>query len=139
MAFCKGGLAAVRNIVKHITSALEDVIAEITLITGKIKALEASPAVEAILALIPGGSAAEAWFNTAIDELTGVANTALSLAEKIQAWLNTLPTEAAKNAGVFKLASLATKAADASPDSEKTESFYDSAVQLHIMDQKGAA
>ncbi|MEO7048952.1 MAG: hypothetical protein ABI091_26855 [Ferruginibacter sp.] len=136
MAICKGGLSVVRNLVKHITTILEDIVTEITVITGKIKDLEASPAVESIIAIIPGGSVAEAWFNAAIDELTGIANEGKTLAEKIQSWLDTLPTASAKNAGVFKLASLATKAADTVPDSTKTESFYDSAVQLHIMSEK---
>lgn len=138
MPICKGGLAAVRNLVHHIDDVLEGIIAEVTTITGKIKALEASPAVSDIIAIIPGGTTAEAWFNTAIDELTGGLNSAETLAEKIVAWFDTLTTTPAKNAGVFKLASLATKAADANPAPTKTESFYDSGVQLHIMSEKGA-
>lgn len=137
MAFCKGGLAAVKKIVHHITDELEKIIEFVTEITGKIKALEASPAVEAILAIIPGGHVAEAWFNTALDELTGGLIKADTLAEKIQAWLDSFDTEPAKNAGIFKLASLAAKAADTKPDPSKGESFYDSAVQLHVMDLKG--
>lgn len=138
MAFCKGGLKAVKNIVHHITDELENVIEIVTDITGKLKALEASPAVEAIIAIIPGGHKAEAWINKAIDELTGGLNSAETLAEKIAAWLDTFDTEPAKNAGVFKLASLAAKAADTKPDASKGESFYDSAVQLHIMEEKNS-
>lgn len=136
MAICKGGLAAVRNLVHHINDVLESIIAEVTVITGKIKALEASPAVADIIAIIPGGTKYEDWFNTALDELTGGLNAGETLAQKIIAWLDTLPSIPAKNAGVFKLASLATKAADANPDPSKTESFYDSGVQLHIMSEK---
>lgn len=138
MAFCKGGLKAVKNIVHHITDELENVIEIVTNITGKLKALEASPAVEAIIAIIPGGHAAESWINAAIDELTGGLNSAETLAEKIAAWLDTFDTEPAKNAGIFKLASLASKAADTKPDASKGESFYDSAVQLHIMEEKNS-
>lgn len=137
MPFCKGGLKAVKNIVHHITDELEKIIEVVTDITGKIKALEASPAVEAILAIIPGGSAAEAWFNTALDELTAGLIKGDTLALKIQAWLDSFDSVPAKNAGVFKLASLASKAADQQPDTGKTESFYDSAVQLHVMELKG--
>lgn len=136
MAFCKGGLAAVRNIVKHIDDVLEKVIEEITIVTGKIKALEANPTVEAIIAFIPGGSAIEGFINKGIDELTGVVDDAKSVADKILEWLGAFKTESEKNAGVFKLASLAAKAADSKPAADKTESFYDSAVQLHIMSVK---
>jgi len=138
MAFCKGGLAAVRNIVHHIDDVLEKVIDEITVITGKIKALEANPDVQAIIDMIPGGSMAEKWFNAAIDELTGIDSGIKTVAEKIVEWFDSLATVAEKNAGVFKLASLAIKAADTKPAPEKTEAFYDSCVQLHVMSTKTA-
>lgn len=136
--FCTKGLGVIKNILHHITDVLEKIIEEVTVITGKIKALEASPAVADIIAIIPGGTIYEDWFNKAIDELTGGLNQADTLANKILAWLDTLPTTPAKNAGVFKLASLAVKAADANPDPKKTESFYDSSVQLHLMSNKDA-
>lgn len=139
MAFCKGGLAAVRNIVHHITDELEKVIDEITTITGYIKALEQSPAVAVIVALIPAGSAIEGWLNTALDELANVTGTAMTFAEKLQTWLDTEPETPARNMQVWKLASLATKAADKKPEPVKTESFYDSAIQLHIMSNKAEA
>lgn len=136
MAFCKGGLAAVRNIVHHIDDDLEIVIEKVTDVTGKIKAIEQNAIVSDLIALIPNGSEIEGWLNTAIDTITGVAQETKTVADKIAAWLNTLATEPAKNAGIFKLASLAVKAADINPSTEKTESFYDSAVQLHVMTNK---
>lgn len=136
MAFCKNGLKAVKNIIHHITDELENVIEIVTDITGKLKALEGSAAVEDIIAIIPGGHAAEAWINSAIDELTGGLNAADTLAKKIADWLDTFTTEPARNAGLFKLASLATKAGDAKPDASKGESFYDSGIQLHVMEMK---
>lgn len=139
MSICTKGLGVVRNLLHHITPVLEAVIAKITDITGKIKALEANPNVEAIVEMIPLGSEIEGYLNKGLDILTGVDNQVLTFAEKLKAWLDGFATVHEKNAGVFKLASISTKVADTVPDATKTESFYDSAVQLNIMSNKEAA
>lgn len=138
MAFCKGAMHAIRKIWDSITPVLEDIIEEITKYTKLIKDLEQSPAVEAIVKLIPAGSKIEGWLNTALDEINGAAQEGKTLAEKISEWLAEADTEPARNAKVFKLASVATKAADIETgEAAKPESFYDSAVQLHVIVDKG--
>ena len=134
MAFCKGALSAVRKIWNSITPELNLVISAVTKYTKLIKDLESNPTVEALIKAIPGGSEAEKWLNLALDEITGVSNEVKTLSEKISEWLATFPSEEAKNAGVFKLASVASKIGD--PAKGKSESFYDSAVQLNIMINK---
>lgn len=136
MAFCTRGLGVVKDILHHITDILEKVVEEVTKYTQLIKDLEKTATVEEIVALIPGGSQAETWLNAALDELNGVVNTTDSLAIKLVAWLETFPTDLAKDGGVFKLASRAIKAGDVNQNPTKTESFYDSVVQLHVMSNK---
>ena len=136
MAFCKGVMHTIRQIWDKITPELETIIETVTKYTQLIKDLEKTATVETIMALFPAGAAVEAWLNAAFDELNGVTDTVKSLAEKIKEWLDAQDSTSAVNAGVFKIASLATKAADTIPDAAKTESFYDSAVQLHVMVNK---
>lgn len=134
MPFCKKGMPAIRKIVDIVTEKLEDITDEVMKYTKLIKDLEANPAVEAIIKLIPGGTKVQGWLDTAIDEYTGIKDSTLSFAEKLKEWLDAQPTEAAKNAAVFKLASLAIKAGDLEDgDEPKKESIYDSAVQLAVM------
>jgi hypothetical protein len=136
MALCKNGLSAVRDIWNKITPELEHIVEEVTTYTQKIKALEANPGVEAIVAIFPGGAAAEMWFNNAMDEIVKVADTAKTVAEKISEWLNG-KTELEANGNLFKLASVALKHADViAGNVAESESFYDSAVQLHVMVNK---
>lgn len=134
--FCTKGLAVVKSVLHHITDLLEQVVEEVTKYTQLIKDLEASASVEAIVAIIPKGSQIEGWLNTALDEINGVANTAETFSVKLEAWLATFPTDLAKDGGVFKLASRAIKAGDTEQNATKTESFYDSITQLHIMSNK---
>lgn len=139
MSFCKGALTAVRKIWNEITPFIETVLTTITTVTGQILLLEKDPSVEAILALIPKGSEIEGWINSALNTILGLDSGAEDIIKKITAFLDALDTKAAKDAGVFKLASMATKSADApnNADGTKTDSFYDSAVQLHVMMNKG--
>lgn len=138
MAFCAGAMATIRKIWNQITPELEKIIETVTEVTQKIKNLESDPTVEAILAIIPGASAVEGWINAGLAEITGITTEVEGLAAAITAWLNSLPTAQAKEAGIFKLASMSSKAADTT-NSSKTDSFYDSAVQLHVMVNKDAA
>ena len=134
MAFCKGALSAIKKIWNSITPELDTVISLVTKYTQLIKDLEGNPSVEVLVKLIPKGSDVEKWLNLALDEITGVKDQVKTISEKISEWLAKFPTEQAKNAGIFKLASVASKMGD--PVKGKPESFYDSAVQLRIMVNK---
>ncbi len=154
MAFCQGAMSAIRKIWNEITPELENIIQEITKVTGEIIALESDITVEAIIKLIPAGSLIEGWLNAAINEITSVTTEVGDLAAAITAWLGTgtvslpagaAPTQVVKTTKqdidmkMFKLASMATKAADkqaGTANSAKTDSFYDSAVQLHVIVNK---
>lgn len=150
---CKGFVSAIRKFWNEITPELQIVINDVTAVTQKIKDLEGDATVEAIVAIIPGGSAVEAWINTALGAITGVTTEVSAVAAAITAWLNgaslttvietgnvaaTIPviTKPAKDMMVFKLASQAVKAADISAgtaNANKGDSFYDSAIQTHVI------
>jgi hypothetical protein len=153
MAFCQGAMSAIRKIWNEITPELENVIEEITKVTGEIIALESDITVEAIVKLIPAGSLVEGWLNAAINEITSITTEVGDLATAITAWLGTgtpntslpqgaaivQPTKQDVDMKMFKLASMATKAADkqaGTANAAKTDSFYDSAVQLHVIVNK---
>ena len=135
MSLCKSGLAAIRKFYDHVTPELEAIVNDITTITGKIKALETDPTVEAIVAIIPAGSTYEAAFNKALDLIDLTANTTKTVAEKIGAWL-AAKTPLEINADLLKLASVATSVADTVKDPIKTESFFDTLVQNSIISLK---
>jgi len=135
MAFCSGGLAAIRKIWNNISPELETIVEDVTAITGKIKALETNPTVEAIVAIIPAGSVIEAGLNKAIDLITGAIAVEQNVAQKITDWLNGKTTLQA-NADLLKLASTTVAQLDPAPDPNKTESTYDSIVQLRVIVDK---
>jgi len=144
MAFCVGAMSTIRNIWSQVTPELETIIEDVTKYTQMIKDFEKDPTVEMIVAAIPKGSAIEALLNTALDEINGVAAVVDSFAQTLTTWLATYATPVELSGGIFKLASVATKIADnANPvttptvTKPKTQSFYDSVVQLHIMVAKG--
>lgn len=128
MAFCKGGFAAVKNFLQKIDDTLTTVIADITVVTGKIKAIEATLTAEGIIAAIPGGSNIEAWLNEALDVLYKASTTAKTFDEKLIEWIGAA-TPKAQDAAIVKLASVATAIAD---KQQHPQSFYDTAVQVHI-------
>lgn len=155
MAFCTGAMSAIRKIWNEITPELENVIEQITKVTGEIIALESDITVEAIVKLIPAGTLVESWLNAAINEITSVTTEVGDLAAAITAWLGkgtvslpaagevtppiVQPTKQDVDMKMFKLASMATKAADkqaGTATAAKTDSFYDSAVQLHVIVNK---
>lgn len=140
MGFCKGALSTVRKIWLQITPILEKVIDTVLEITQALKDLAADQTVIDILTKLNVSAETRAWLNSAIDEITGIANDTRTLEEKITEWLASLPTEAARDAGVFKLASMAVKHSDIQAKSthkDKTDSFYDSAIQLSVIIKKG--
>lgn len=128
MAFCSGGFAKVKDFMHKVTDELTKVMTEITDVTGKIKAIEGESTVQAIVAALPIGSVIEGYLNQGMDLLVSSGNTALSLAEKIQAWLDG-STPDAKDAKLVKLAQVSTAIAD---NKQHPQSFYDTAVQVHI-------
>ena len=135
MSICKSGFAAIRKFYDHVTPELETIAGDVIAITGKIKALESNPTVEAIVAIIPEGSTYEAAFNKAIDLIdTGVVAT-LSVSEKISDWLHE-QSPLLVNAVLVKLASVTTSIADTVNDPVKTEAFYDTLIQNTIVSAK---
>ena len=132
MPFCKKAIPAVRKFLDAVTPALAEIIKEVTTVTAFIKNS----------GFIPVGTKTEAcvWINKAIDTYTGYAETALPLAVKIGEMLDSCPTEAAKEAAIFKVAALAVKIGHSETGEPVTkQSFYDSAVQLRIIADKEAA
>lgn len=128
MAFCSGGFAKVKDFMHKVTDELTKVMAEITDVTGKIKAIEGNPSVAAIVALIPSGSLIEGYLNSGMDLLNTYGNEAVSLADKIVAYLDGV-TPDLKDAKLVKLAQVSTAIAD---NKQHPQSFYDTAVQVHI-------
>jgi len=128
MAFCKGGFGAVKSFLQKIDSVLESLINDITIVTGKIKAIEGDPTIEAIIAAIPGGSAIEGYLNDALDILFKATTEADTVDKKILEYLTGLTPDAA-DGKLVKLAQVATAVADGK---QHPQSFYDTAVQVHI-------
>lgn len=136
MALCEGGLAKIRDLWHHVTPELTDIITKTTEVTGKIKALEANPTVDAIVKVIPYGTEVEGWLNKGIDAVVKIEQGAKNLAEKISAWLDG-KTELESNGNLLKLANATTQAGHAETgQAVQHESFYDSAIQLHIIATK---
>lgn len=126
--FCQGAGEAIRTFAQHITPELSSLITDVTVITGKIKAIEVTPTAQAIEVAIPGGSKYEAAFNTGLDILAGAVTGAITVAERISQWISG-NTPTAINGQLNKLAATVVKAADTVTDPVKTEVFYDSVVQ----------
>lgn len=131
--FCKGGFSKVKDFLSKVTPQLENIIHQTTEWTGKIKALEADPTVDAIEQTIPAASTLVGYANKAIDIIVGIEQNGLSLAAKISDWLSGL-SETARDANLVKLAQVTTAVqAQAEGASQEThQSFYDTAVQVHI-------
>ena len=126
-------MALVHNLYDHITPELESFIGGVTTVTGKILSLEANPAVEAIAAIVPNGTAIEAAVNTGINIIQGVGTGVETLATKIGTLINGAATPTALHGAVVKLAQTAVKVGDPTPPApEKTEVFYDTVVQNAI-------
>lgn len=131
MAFCSGAMPAVKAFVAKIDDVLDGIISEIQTVTGAIKKLETNPTVEGIVAAIPGGSAVEGYLNKGLDLITGVADDAKTLADKLTAWLNG-KTQLEIDGDLIKLAAVSTNVAHtAVAGTDHPQSFYDDANQLH--------
>lgn len=128
MPFCAGGFAKVKSFLEKISEALATVIADITIVTGKIKAIEGDLTIEGIIAAIPGGSAIEGYLNSALDILLKVATEGQTLDQRLLAYLDG-KTPDAQDGDLVKLAQVATAIADGK---QHPQSFYDTAVQVHI-------
>lgn len=128
MSFCSGGFAKVKDFMHKVDDDLVSVMNKVTDVTGKIKAIEGNPTVEVIVSFIPYGTEVEGYLNKAIDLLLNGGNAALSLAQKIVAYLDGA-TPDAKDGKLVKLAQVATAAADGN---QQKQSFYDTAVQVHL-------
>jgi ABC-type bacteriocin/lantibiotic exporter with double-glycine peptidase domain len=128
MAFCSTGFSKAKQFLSQIDGTLETIIEKTTDYTAKIKAIEGTLTVAAIVAAVPVASEVEGYINKGLDVIIGVEQGAKSLAEKLATWLDG-KTEADKNGSLVKLASVATAIAH---DNQHTESFYDTAVQTHV-------
>lgn len=128
MKFCKGGFDKARHFMNLIDAGLIETMHAVTTITGKIKAIEGDPTVQAIEAIIPNGSAYVAVFDAAVDRLSGAAQAGLSVAEKIVS-LIAGKAEDTKDAMLLKLASTTTAITDGNRYDQHT---YDTATQVHI-------
>lgn len=128
MAFCKGGFSKVKDFLHKVTDTLEKLMITITDVTGKIKAIEGNPTVEAIVAAVPLASTIEGYLNAGLEALVKADSAAISFAEKLAAWLEN-ETQDAKDMKLVKLAQKATAIAD---NEQHPQSFYDTAVQVHI-------
>ena len=126
MGLCSKGLAAVKNIWHKITPELEVVLDEVLAFTGKIKALEANPAVALVASLIPGEAAVQAVLDSAIDKLTRIdavlkqKDTSLKLADFVAEVQQLDPSVQGKQ--WFNLASLMIQALDPTGGLSTTES-----------------
>lgn len=130
-------MPAIRKFTDQVDSVLGKIVEQVTKYTGLIKAIQGDPAVSELIKIIPGGSKAETWFNTALGEITGAVDDTKSLAEKLNEWLSVVGSEYEKNMKLSKLASVAAKVADQEAGSPvKSESTYDSAVQLQVIAEK---
>lgn len=132
MSFCQGGFKAVHSFMKKIDDALTTVITDITIVTGKIKDAEASLTGQIIINAIPNGGNMATWLNSALDILYKASTTAQTFDEKLLEWIKP-DTPDAKDAKLVKLASVATAVAD---NKQHPQSFYDTAVQVHVMGLK---
>jgi hypothetical protein len=134
MAFCSKFMAAIRKVIDQIGPKLSEIVEKITKVTKTIKDIVGSPAIEILIKLIPKGSEIQKWLMIALEAVSGITSTAESFYENLKKWLDSLPTEAAKNAMLVKLASEAAKAADTGDGSPpKKEKVYDTAVLARIL------
>lgn len=128
MAFCKGGFSAVKSFLQKIDSVLESLINDITVVTGKIKALEGNLTIQAIISAIPMGTAIEGYLNEALDILYKATVEADTIDKKILEYLNS-DTPDLQDGKLVKLAQVAVAVADGK---QHPQSFYDTATQVHI-------
>lgn len=134
MAFCSKFMAAIRRVIDQIGPKLSEIVEKITKVTKTIKDIVGSPAIEILIKLIPNGSEIQKWLMIALEAVSGITSTTESFYENLKKWLDSLPTEAAKNAMLVKLASEAAKAADTEDGSPaKKEKVYDTAVLARIL------
>jgi arsenate reductase-like glutaredoxin family protein len=134
MAFCSKFMAAIRKVMDQVGPKLDEIIDKITKVTKTIKDIVGSPAVEILIKLIPQGSEIQKWLIIALNTVAGITSTADDFYEKLKAWLDSLPSEEAKNALLAKLASVAARVADTEDGSApKKEKVYDTAVQARIL------
>ncbi|MEO5889735.1 MAG: hypothetical protein ABIQ31_05745 [Ferruginibacter sp.] len=134
MAFCKNFMATIRKIMDQIGPKLGSIVEEITKVTKVIKDIVGSPTVEMLIKLIPQGSEVKKWLEIALAAISGISVGAEDFYEKLKAWLDSLPTEYAKNAMLVKLAAVAAKVADTQDGKKpKKEKVYDTAVLSRIL------
>ena len=132
MAFCKGGFGAVKSFLQKIDSVLESLINDITVVTGKIKAIEGDLTIQAIIAAIPYGTAIEGYLDKGLALLYTATTAADTLDKKILEWLDgELPD--AIDGKLVKLAQMSVAVGD---NKQHPQSFYDTATQVHIQGLK---
>lgn len=134
MAFCNRFMGGIRKIVNQIGPKLTDIVKKITQITGTIKEVSDSPAVDLLIKLIPHGTEIQKAFIKGLEILTGVTSTTESIYEDLKNWIDSQPTEFARNKALFNLAQAASLAADTADGSKpKNAKIYEGAVYARII------
>ena len=134
MAFCSKFMAAIRRVMDQVGPKLGKIIDDITKVTKTIKDIVGSPAIEVLIKLIPKGSEIQRWLMVALEAVSGITSTADSFYDKLKEWLDSQPTEVAKNKMLLALASSAAMAADVEMgEAPKKEKVYDTAVLARII------
>lgn len=128
MAFCDKGFGKVRKFLHQVTDVLEAVMVKVTTVTSKIKAIEGTPTIEAIVEAVPLASEVEGYLNNGLDAIKKIGDGTLSFAEKLIEWLD----GETKDAKDMKLAKLAQKATAIADNNTHPQHFYDTVVQVHF-------
>lgn len=132
MAFCSKGQTEIKAFLEKLTPTVKTLVDDVTIVTGQLKELKSNPTVQEIETFIPETSPLYKYFYSALDIIVGTSTIVNSFAEKMQVWLSS--TETQRNANLFKLASVAVAVGHkASGETTEKESFYDLAVQAHVV------
>lgn len=131
MGFCKRGISVISDFMKKL-EPVEKILTAIIAVTGEIKAILNSATVQQIEAVLAANPKLRKYFHDALVLILGIDIEVEALATTIHGWLKD-KTEYEKNADLFKLASVATGVAHAAETGElHGESFYDTAIQVHV-------
>lgn len=133
MPFCKNIGRTLYKAMQDVDNKVIEVSDEVILITGKVKALEASPSIQAIEAALGIGAPVHAWIDKAFEIIFKVEAVGKTLAEKFKDLLDAQPTEKAKDMVLYKIAAVATSVGD---KRNLQDHIYDQAAVISIAKTK---
>lgn len=144
MSICKDGIAPVKKLLTEIGDEAQVLINDLIGFGNKIQTLEKNPAVEIVVAMIPGAPGIEAAANVIINELTSTASIIAepNTPQKLTDFINELDTISPRlaNAKVFKFISgLIQSLVTLNSGGVLTEVEADSLTQLEVLMNKQAA